>query len=193
MVEVRGPLMSTAEFEELAQAAYRIGDGLRLEFIGGTLSAKPPPNGNHSCVIAWLTRLFLLNRPELWLSSAQGLLVGSDRTGRARPDGTLADAEAFVGQAKWADADLVLMAVEVASPGEDTNRRHRTEKPRAYAATGIPVYLLIDRAAHEVAVYSGPSAGRYQRIVTMPFGAEVLLPEPVSITLDTAPLAQWAA
>jgi hypothetical protein len=33
------------------------------------------------------------------------------------------------------------------------------EKPRAYAETGIPVHLLIDRGTHEVKVHS-PSARR---------------------------------
>ncbi|MFD6154920.1 Uma2 family endonuclease [Nocardia sp. NPDC060256] len=192
MAMVREPLMSTAEFEELAQAAHRIAEGLRLEFVEGKLSAKPPPNGNHGCTVAWLIRLFVLNRPELWLSTVQGLIVGADRTGRARPDGVLADAEAFVGQSKWADADPVLMVVEVTSRAEDADRRCRTDKPQAYAAAGIPVYLLIDRAAREVAVYSGVSADRYQQIMTMPFGAEVLLPAPLDITLDTEPLEQWA-
>ncbi|WP_405160251.1 Uma2 family endonuclease [Nocardia sp. NBC_01499] len=185
--------MSIEEFEELAQAAHRIAEGLRLEFVEGTLSAKPPPNGNHSCVVAWLIRLCLLERPELWLSSVQGLVVGDDRTGRARPDGVLADAEAFVGQGKWANSDPVLMVVEVTSHDEATDLRCRTEKPRSYAATGIPIYLLIDRDARVVAVYSCPSLGRYQQVVTVPFGVAALLPEPVGITLDTKPLEQWAS
>ncbi|WP_433660126.1 Uma2 family endonuclease [Nocardia sp. CA-128927] len=184
--------MSIEEFEELAQAAHRIANGLRLEFVEGKLSAKPLPNANHGCIVAWLIRMFVLNRPELWLSTAQGLVVGDDRTGRARPDGVLADAEAFVGQGKWADADPVLMVAEVTSHDEDADRRSRTDKPRAYATAGIPVYLLIDRAAREVGVYSGLSADRYQQVVTMPFGTEVLLPEPLGITLDTEPLEQWA-
>ncbi|MFI6171409.1 Uma2 family endonuclease [Nocardia sp. NPDC051052] len=188
----RAPQMSIGEFEELARAANRIAEGLRLESLAGKLSAKQPPDGNHGCIIEWLIRRCLSQRPELWLSTTQGLLVGADRTGRVRPDGTLADTEAFVGQGEWASAQSVLMVVEVASHGEDTIQRHRIDLPRAYAASGIPIYLLVDRDAHKTAVYSSPSAGRYQNTMMTAFGVEVPLPEPVGFTLNTAPLAQWA-
>ncbi|MFF3221919.1 Uma2 family endonuclease [Nocardia suismassiliense] len=190
---VRAPLMSSEEFEELARAAARIAEGLRLEFVEGKLGVKPPPDGNHSCVMQWLIRLCLRHRPELWLSSSRGLAVGDDRTGRARPDGTLAAADAFVGKGEWANADPVLMVVDVTSHDEDTNRRHRTDRFHAYAATGIPVYLLIDRDARDVAAYSEPSAGRYTNVSTVAFGAELPLPKPVDITLDTEPLEQWVS
>ncbi|KAA8890082.1 Uma2 family endonuclease [Nocardia colli] len=188
---VQAPQMSTGEFEELAGAADRIAEGLRLEFIEGKLSAKPLPDGNHGCIIAWLIRLCLRHRPELWLSASQGLVVGDDRTGRVRPDGVLADAEAFVGQGEWANADSVLMVVEVTSPEEDNDRTHRTGKVRIYATTGISVYLFIDRESREVTVYSGLRAGHYQQVATTSFGAEVALPSPVELALDTGSLEQW--
>ncbi|MFD4404020.1 hypothetical protein ACFWPH_14800 [Nocardia sp. NPDC058499] len=46
--------------------------------------------------------MFILARPELFLSIEQGLQVEAYRKGRARPDGVLADADAFVGQGEWA-------------------------------------------------------------------------------------------
>ncbi|PXX65187.1 Uma2 family endonuclease [Nocardia tenerifensis] len=190
---VREPLLSTAEFEELARVADRIAEGLRLEFVAGVLSAKPLPNGNHGCIITWLIRQCLAGRPELWLSPSQGLVVGADRRGRARPDGVLADSEAFVGQGEWADAAAALMVVEIATHDRDTDRWYRSGKSRCYAATGIPVYLLIDRDAREVIVYSDPSNDRYQQIIMRPFGSALRLPDPVSIILDTEPLVRWAA
>lgn len=98
---------------------------------------------------------------------------------------------AFAGAGEWADPAPVLMVVEVTSYDSDTDRRDRVEKPRAYAGAGIPVYLLIDRDTCEVRVHSGPDAGRYETVRTLPFGREAALPEPVGIVLDTEPLKNW--
>ncbi|WP_084655100.1 Uma2 family endonuclease [Nocardia altamirensis] len=184
-------LMSTEEFEELARVADRIAEGVRLEFIDGQLGAKAMPDGDHSRIIQWLIRIFLVIHPELFLSPEQGLKVERYRNGRARPDGALADADAFVGQGEWADPDPVLMAVEVTSDDQDTERRDRQEKPRAYAETGVPVYLLIDRDSCEVTVHSAPHNGRYEQILKVPFGATVKIPDPVNVDLDTEPLKDW--
>ena len=63
-------------------------------------------------------------------------VIETCREGRARPDGSLVPADAFVGQGEWADPAPVLMVVEVTSYDSDTDRRDRVEKPRAYAETG---------------------------------------------------------
>lgn len=183
--------MTTEEFEELARAADRVGEGVRLEFIDGQLGAKAMPDGDHGCIIQWLIRTFLLVRPELFLTPEQGLKVGQYRKGRARPDGVLAAATAFAGHGEWADPGLVLLAVEVTSSDQDTERRDRQEKPLAYAATGIPIYLLIDRELGELTVYSEPTPSRYTKKLTIPFGATVTLPAPVNVELDTEPLKDW--
>ncbi|MFJ9365657.1 Uma2 family endonuclease [Nocardia sp. NPDC101769] len=183
--------MTTEEFEELARAADRIAEGVRLEFINGQLGAKAMPDGDHARIIQWLIRIFVITRPELFLTPEQGLRVERYRKGRARPDGALAGADSFVGQGEWADPAPVLMVVEVTSDDQDTERRDRQEKPRAYAATGIPVYLLIDRDSCEVTVHSAPNDARYRHILTVPFGATVPLPTPVGIELDTTPLMDW--
>jgi Uma2 family endonuclease len=84
------------------------------------------------------------------------------------------------------------MAVEVTSHDVDTNERDRLEKPRAYAESGIPVYLLVDREAGEVTVYSEPVEGAYQERHSAALGKTVTLPDPVGLTLDTEPLRTWA-
>lgn len=184
-------LMTIEEFEELAKAADRIAEGVRLELVDGKLGAKAVPDGDHNRIIQWLIRIFVSLRPDLFLSPEQGLQIDRYRKGRARPDGVLADADTFVGQGEWADPGSVLLVVEVTSADQDTERRDRQEKPRAYADTGIPAYLLIDRDTCTVTVYSEPRDGRYERTVTVPFGASVQLPDPVNVTLDTDPLKDW--
>lgn len=84
------------------------------------------------------------------------------------------------------------MAVEITSYDSDTNRCDRVEKPDAYAAAGITVYLLVDRDDCTVTVFTEPKDGRYRTQVNSAFGAPVHLPAPVDITLDTEPLKDLA-
>ncbi|MEV8324478.1 Uma2 family endonuclease [Kitasatospora sp. NPDC056731] len=192
-VEIDGPdrpQLLTEEFEELARLAARTIEGVRLEFLNGRLGVKPLRDGNHGRVLEWLVRSCLQARPELWLHS-HGLRVQGARGGRAHPDGMLAPSEALTGQGEWVSADEALMVAEVTSYESVADHRVRVEKPRAYAETGIPVYLLIDRDSAEVTVYSQPDGVRYETAQILLFGKTVHLPEPVGISLDTEPLKNW--
>lgn len=191
-VEQRTRAMTQELFEELARVGDRLSDALRLEFINGKIGEKALPDGDHGQIIEWLTRLCIQANTEWWLYPDQGLRVETYRKGNARPDGCLAPSGTFAGQSEWASPEGVLMAVEVTSHDSDTDRRDRVEKPRAYAESGIPVYLLIDRAAGEVLVHSQPGEGRYDMVVTVTIGKTVPLPEPVGMELDTEPLKEWA-
>ncbi|MGW7518762.1 Uma2 family endonuclease [Streptomyces sp. NPDC054796] len=184
----RTSLMSVADFEQIAAAAP---ETVTLEFIGGRIGEKAVPDGDHGRVIQWLTRVCMQHRPELWLDSQQGLRIETYRDGRARPDGSLVPADAFAGHGEWADPAPVLMAVEVTSYDSGTDLRDRVEKPRAYAESGIPVYLLVDRESGETVVHSEPDGVRYERTARVPFGKSVELPGPVGIVLDTEPLKNW--
>ncbi|MEU7635786.1 MULTISPECIES: Uma2 family endonuclease [unclassified Streptomyces] len=184
-------IMTPEHFEEAARILARLEEGARLELIDGKVKSKPTPDGDHGRIIQWLTRICMQYRPELWLDPAQGIKVQSYRSGRARPDGTLAPMDAFVGQGEWADPASVLMAVEVTSYDSDTEQRDRVEKPRAYAETGIPLYLMIDRKSCQVSLYSEPAGECYENVHTVPFGRSLHLPDPVGITLDTTPLKDW--
>jgi Uma2 family endonuclease len=180
------------QFESIARAVAREAEGLRMEFVSGRLGVKPVPDGDHGRIIAWLTRICIQARPELWLYPDQGLKIQSCRSGRAKPDGVLVPLDAFVGQGEWACPAGVLMVVEVTSYDEDTDRRDRVEKPTAYAETSIPVYLLIDRDSCEVVVHSEPDGKRYEALRQVPFGKSVELPG-LGVVLDTEPLKNWSA
>ncbi|GGS71927.1 hypothetical protein J2S47_002311 [Streptomyces griseoviridis] len=84
------------------------------------------------------------------------------------------------------------MIVEVTAYDSDTERRDRVDKPRAYAGSGSPVYLLIDGDTCAARGYRRPDGGRYETVQTPPFGKEVALPEPVEVTLGTEPLRNRA-
>ncbi|MFD7548238.1 Uma2 family endonuclease [Streptomyces sp. NPDC059578] len=188
----QGPgVLNQEKFEQLARLGDRVDEALRLEFINGRIGEKAVPDGAHGRIIEWLTRLCIQADLGWWLYPDQGIRVETYRNGNARPDGLLAPTGTFLERGEWASVDGVLMVVEVTSSDSDTTNRDRVEKPRAYAETGIPVYLLIDRGTHEVKVHSLPDGVRYESVLTVPFGKTVPLPDPVGFDLDTEPLTHW--
>ncbi|GCE00246.1 Uma2 family endonuclease [Embleya hyalina] len=180
--------MSVEQFERMVEHTRENPDDLWLELIGGKVGVKAMPDGDHGEIIVWLVKLFARLRSELSLYIEQGLRVEQYRNGRARPDATLAPEGTFLGQGEWSDPTAVLMVVEVTSFDGDTDKWDREEKPRAYAETGIPLYLLIDRDRCEAIVHSEPEDGRYTAVIARSFGKRVHLPAPVDLTLDTDPL-----
>ncbi|MBA2944444.1 Uma2 family endonuclease [Streptomyces himalayensis] len=180
------------EFDEGTRILAAKSQRMRIELIDGRVRSRAVPDGDHGRIIQWLSRICIQHRPDLWLHPEQGLKVQEYRLGRARPDASLAPSDAFVGQGEWADPSPVLMAVEVTSYDADTDQRDRVEKPRAYAQTRIPVYLLIDRDSCEVTVFSEPDGVRYENAHTVPFGKTVALPAPLdNIVLETEQLKDW--
>jgi Uma2 family endonuclease len=183
------PQMPVEDFEALARSAP---ETVTLEFINGKLEVKPVPDGDHAEIIMWLQEICMQQRTDLRLYPELGLKAEAYRKGRARTDGALAPRRHFGGQGEWADPDGVLMTVEVTSHDADTDRRDRHEKRDGYAAAGIPVYLLVDRDACTVTVYSEPKNGKYPVRVSHPYGAVVEIPAPVGITLKTEELKEFA-
>ncbi|MFC5666416.1 Uma2 family endonuclease [Kitasatospora misakiensis] len=183
------PQMSLEAFEAIAETAAL--QGVTLEFVGGELGVKPAPDGDHGQIVAWLQRTCARHRPDLWLFAEQGLRIRSYENGDARPDGTLAPAEYFAGQGEWADARGVLLVAEVTSFDRRADERDRVKKPRAYAESGIPVYLLVDRDSDTVAVHSEPVKGRYREIRSYDYGERVELPG-LGVALDTETLKSYS-
>ncbi|MFJ2651728.1 Uma2 family endonuclease [Streptomyces sp. NPDC087420] len=183
------PQMAIDDFEELARKAP---ESVTLQFIDGKLVVKPLPDQLHGAIVMWLLERCLQQRPDLRLYPEQGLKVESYRTGRARADGALAPLDHFVRQeGEWADPDGVLMTVEVTSHDYDTGLRDHIHKRDGYAGAEIPVYLLIDRNAEKVVVYTDPRDGEYQTRTSFPYGATVKVPDPVAITLETEKLKDY--
>ncbi|WP_266386699.1 Uma2 family endonuclease [Streptomyces canus] len=190
---VQTPQMSVEEFERIAAfAAKETDDAVRLEFINGRIGVKKVADGDHNSVIVWLSKRCMRARPDLDLYQGQGLRVEKYREGRARPDAVLVPEDHFAGHGEWADPSGVLLVLEVTSYDSDTDRRDRQEKPVAYGAAGIPFYLLIDRNACTVKLYSDPDPGvGYRDSRTVPFGVQLLLPQPLGFELDTEKLKHY--
>lgn len=183
-----GAHITVVEFEELVSGAP---EKVFLELLNGRVGVKAVPDGDHSEMILWLQTQCMQHRPDLGLYAEAGLKVETYRQGRARPDGTLAARGTFAGKGEWAGVDGVLMTVEVTSFDGDSDRRDREEKPRAYAESGIPIYLLIDRETAEITVHAEPVKGRYTDVHTVALGKVCHLPAPVDITLETEGLKDY--
>ncbi|MFI8204895.1 Uma2 family endonuclease [Streptomyces sp. NPDC085937] len=116
----------------------------------------------------------------------------AERKGRALPDAVLAPVAHFAGQGDWADTEGVPMTVEVTSFDSDTHDRDRVEKPQAYAESGIPVYLLVDRDRRSVLVHSDPDpVVGHRNVQKRRLGQRVVLPDPVGVEFDTEEPKQY--
>lgn len=187
-VRTKDPL-SVEDFEELERRAP---ETVRLEYINGKLEVKAMPDGNHSEIHMWLLEQCLQHRPDLRLHHERGVKAEAYRKGRARTDGALVPRGHFKGHGEWSASNGILMVLEITSHDRDTNQRDRIDKPVGYAAVDIPIYLLFDRDNNTVVVYSEPKDGRYQQIVSHPWGTPVELPDPLGFTLDTEELKDYA-
>lgn len=77
----------------------------------------------------------------------------------------------------------IAMVIEVTGTKPETDRE---TKPRCYARGGIPLYLLVDREASAITLFSDPKKNEYREQCTRPLGKPLPLPAPFSFDLDTA-------
>ncbi|MEU0182997.1 Uma2 family endonuclease [Streptomyces sp. NPDC006207] len=156
-------------------------EGYRAELIEGEIVVTPPPDGDHEDAVGELLwQIARKSAAELYGVGTKGLITP---LGRFVPDASVAPRRFFRGLDSWADADGVVMTVEVTSSRPD---KDRGPKRRGYAAAGIPFYLLVDRTEGTVTLYSEPDAEDYRQDVRVLFGKELDLPEPFAFALDTS-------
>ena len=176
---------------ELRQAFHVLDERLppeyRAELIAGVIIVNPPPYGDHEEIFAELTfRLTKLSAIDVRISGHRGLQTP---LGNFIPDLTVSEPGTFKEQPPWGSPAGILMLVEITSTNSGVDRE---DKRRAYAAAGIPLYLLVDRQNHESVFFSVPDveAQDYAADIRVPFGSPLPLPEPFSFTLtDFTPAA----
>lgn len=164
-------------------------EGFRAELIEGEIVVTPPPDGNHEICISKIVRQVMKRaRVEMDFSGNKGLKLpsgGLSPKTHAIPDGTFAPVELglFYDAEPWMPCgDGIALVVEVTSTRP---QRDREGKRRCYAVGGIPLYLLVDRGASSLTLFSAPEGGDYRQLSTVPFGKPLTLPEPFAFDLET--------
>lgn len=188
--------MTAMAHEPLSQAdvllegflALETPEGFRAELIEGEIVVTPPPDGDHEdCIGLIVTQVIRGSRTDMQFSGNKGLRLrsgGARPKNHAIPDGTFAPTalRLYRGADPWMPCDGVAVVLEVAS---SKPRADREAKRRCYARGGIPLYLLVDREASSITLFSDPEKDEYREHCTRPFGKPVALPEPFAFDLDT--------
>lgn len=184
-------------------------DGTRVEVIGGEIVVSPAPVFRHNRVVKAIGHAMSVAtvadpdfRWEFVQTNELNLVPVKD--------GCIPDLIIMDGQVaeKVDDEDRrqvlpeeVEAVVEITSPtnaGYDRPPRlvqAPGTKWSAYAKSGIPFYLLVDRDPRMpgVTLYGEPDvqAGTYEPLHTWKFGEIIKLPEPLAFEIDTARWKPW--
>ncbi|GAA2013459.1 Uma2 family endonuclease [Catenulispora yoronensis] len=158
----------------------KLGPEYRAELIAGRIIVNPPPVGNHEHAISRITEQLLRKSAIPFdFSANRGL---STPFGNFIPDLAVVERGLFVDEPSWGTPAGWLLVLEVTSSAPIDDRE---AKRKAYAAAGIPLYLLVDRGRRESVLFSRPDveAWDYGADVRVPFGEDLELPAPFSFTL----------
>ncbi|MFF0202729.1 Uma2 family endonuclease [Streptomyces sp. NPDC005017] len=161
-------------------------EGFRAELIEGEIVVTPPPDGDHEDHIGLIvSQVIRRSLTHMQFSGNKGLKLEGSPRDHVIPDGTFAPMERrlYRGAEPWMPCEGVALVLEVTSskPAAD-----REVKRRCYARGGIPLYLLVDRDAASVTLFSDPKGHDYREHITLPFGKPLPLPEPFGFDLETA-------
>jgi Uma2 family endonuclease len=157
-----------------------LGPEYRAELIAGRIIVTPPPNGDHESVISKLNvQLVRKSAVDIAISGNRGL---DTPFGNFIPDLTVAEPGSFDDEPSWGTAVGIQLLAEVTS---SVSFDDRETKRQAYAAAGVPLYLLVDRENQETVLFSQPDveARDYRADIRVPFGSDLELPAPFSFTL----------
>ncbi|MGI5407917.1 Uma2 family endonuclease [Streptomyces chartreusis] len=164
-------------------------EGFRAELIEGEIVVTPPPDGDHEDYIGLIVeQVTLHSRARMQFAENKGLILGNGGDwpkDRVIPDGTFAlwERRLFRGADPWMPCDGVTMVLEVTSTKPKADRE---AKRRCYARGGIAFYLLVDREASSMTLFSEPEKADYREHCTRPLGKLLTLPAPFGFDLDTA-------
>jgi Uma2 family endonuclease len=162
-------------------------EGHKAEVIGGNIIVSPSPSGRHGLICVRLQAQLSRLLPADLVVTTMVTLSMPATSERYIPDLLVISAD-ILNTDEWlfpaGDAELV---VEVVSPSNA--RTDRVTKVRGYAASGVPIYLLVDPLERSVTSFSEPAGECYQQVHRVPSGATIELPKPYNGKLDTTVFA----
>ncbi|MFJ2257672.1 Uma2 family endonuclease [Streptomyces sp. NPDC087844] len=162
-------------------------EGSKVEIIEGIVTVSPTPANQHNLIADVVQRRLYSAIPDDWGIFQTLSIAVPSRLGMFIPDLVVVPTREIDGPGNYIPAGAAELVVEVTSK---SNARHdRVSKPAAYAAAGIPLYLLIDRWAPggpTVTLYGEPQGDVYRVLHAGKFGELIVLPEPFDLKLDTS-------
>lgn len=162
-------------------------EGSRVEIIEGIVTVSPAPAFRHNLIAESIQRrLYSVISEDMGIFQTLAIAVPS-RLGMLIPDLVVAPRREHTESDTHIPAAMAELVVEVTSK---SNARHdRVSKPAAYAAAGIPLFLLVDRWAPDgpaATLYGDPKGDVYRPLLTAKFGEPLKLPAPFDLVIDTA-------
>ncbi|MFV2195923.1 Uma2 family endonuclease [Nocardiopsis sp. LOL_012] len=160
--------------------------GYRTEVIDGSIVVSPTPTYRHAWIVKRIERA--IDRAQAMdRAGLQMVTVEISTTGdRYVPDLVVLPESLAMGQG-WEGPDWIRpaeeleLAVEVVSPS--TSVRDWQVKPRGHARAGVPLYLVVDPAKGELALFSNPKGSEYRDVARALRDESVKLPEPFGIEI----------
>jgi Uma2 family endonuclease len=163
----------------LAEAAER--GGYKVEWYSGKIVMQASASAFHNLIVSETIRQV---PPARWWA-LPGMAIGTPGDHRGpQPDIAIVRADSLTSDENPVRKEIVAAVIEVTS--KTTRSEDYGDKPETYAGMKIPVYVIIDRGRDTIRVLSEPENGRYRVETSSPVGKPFTIPEPVSLTIDTA-------
>lgn len=162
-------------------------EGSKVEVVDGVVTVSPVAALRHNLITEDVQRRLYSVIPEDWGIFQMLSVAVPSRLGMFIPDLVVASMGECVGSGTYIAAPRAKLVAEVTS--RFTAERDRGSKAAAYAAAGIPLYLLVDRWAPggpTVTLYGEPKDDVYRVLSAVKFGDTVHLPKPFDVAIDTS-------
>lgn len=159
----------------------------RVELVNGRIVVTPMPTGAHNNIVyQLLLQLLGVVQERGWRIWNDITIFLGPQVERYRPDLTVVPCEPKMWGEDHVYGGHTLLVVEVVSPSSVTDDHE--VKPRHYAASGVPLCLVVDPFEKRVRLLSEPGEDGYQEETEVVLGRAIELPEPWKLTLDTGQL-----
>jgi Uma2 family endonuclease len=159
-------------------------EGYKAEVIGGQFVVSPTPAIRHGLIYDELDDQLRQLLPRS-LAVTNTITLDMVATGERYVPDLLVISKDHRNTDGWLlAAEHAELVAEIVSPANAAN--DRVTKVRGYAASGVPIYLLIDPLEQWVTLFSEPTGGCYRQVHRVPFGSSIALPEPYSGKIDTS-------
>ena len=157
-------------------------EGYRVEIIEGKIIVSASPFGKHALIIADIRQAITPSLPADFLLMER-ITLQEPELSRYEPDLGLWPRETLDTDTEWVfRGDACRFVLEVTSPKQEQRDYGKT---RGYARSGVPVYLVVDRAKKTCVLFTEPEGGRYRHRYEIPFGKPVMLPLETPVTIET--------